>query len=254
MAMSQPTLADLVTPTTITSLLAMIAITALSLTLPRHLLPQSHQKSQTRTLFAWSLFSLITHLSIELPYLYATFTSSSPITSLLSNNPFQPNIPMTAPGVYFLNDPSRLYGAFYGTNWPSKLWQEYARADRRWGGADLTVISLELLTCLVMAPLGIAVCVNLTRGQEKQAWFWAIVVATGELYGGFMTFAPEWLSGSPNLDTSNWIFCWLYLAGLNGLWVVVPAWVLWVGFGVVTGEGATTTMGKVEEAKGKKRE
>lgn len=48
-----------------------------------------------------------------------------------------------------------------------------------------------------------------------------VVLATGELYGGesnnqsttsgntqlnaegFMTFMPEWLSGSPNLDTSN---------------------------------------------------
>ena len=29
---------------------------------------------------------------------------------------------------------------------------------------------------------------------------------TSELYGGFMTFAPEWLTGSPNLDTSNWMY------------------------------------------------
>jgi len=36
--------------------------------------------------------------------------------------------------------------------------------------------------------------------------FWIIVLAAGELYGGFMTFAPEWLSGSPNLDTSNFMY------------------------------------------------
>jgi hypothetical protein len=23
---------------------------------------------------------------------------------------------------------------------------------------------------------------------------------------GWMTFAPEWLTGSPNLDTSNWMY------------------------------------------------
>lgn len=23
---------------------------------------------------------------------------------------------------------------------------------------------------------------------------------------GYMTFAPEWLTGSPNLDTSNWMY------------------------------------------------
>jgi hypothetical protein len=36
--------------------------------------------------------------------------------------------------------------------------------------------------------------------------FWIILLATGELYGGFMTFAPEWLTGSPNLDTSNFMY------------------------------------------------
>jgi len=36
--------------------------------------------------------------------------------------------------------------------------------------------------------------------------FWIIVLAVGELYGGFMTFAPEWLTGSPSLDTSNFMY------------------------------------------------
>lgn len=44
-----------------------------------------------------------------------------------------------------------------------------------------------------------------TRLSGKIA-FWIIVLATGELYGGFMTFAPEWLTGSPNLDTGNWMY------------------------------------------------
>lgn len=26
-----------------------------------------------------------------------------------------------------------------------------------------------------------------------------------------MTFCPEWLTGSPNLDTSNPLFLWVYL-------------------------------------------
>ena len=54
--------------------------------------------------------------------------------------------------------------------------------------------------------------------------FWMVVLATGELYGGelrgmgmvkrseadvkigFMTFCPEWLTGSVNLDTSNFMY------------------------------------------------
>lgn len=39
---------------------------------------------------------------------------------------------------------------------------------------------------------------------------------------GYMTFVPEWLVGSPNLVTSNWLYLWLYLVFFNGLWVVIP--------------------------------
>ena len=38
-----------------------------------------------------------------------------------------------------------------------------------------------------------------------------IMLATAELYGGFMTFCPEWLTGSPNLVTSNPLYLWVYL-------------------------------------------
>ena len=30
-------------------------------------------------------------------------------------------------------------------------------------------------------------------------------------YDSWMTFCPEWLTGSPNLDTSNALFFWVYL-------------------------------------------
>ena len=43
---------------------------------------------------------------------------------------------------------------------------------------------------------------------------------------GFMTFAPEWLCGSPNLDTSNFMYLWVYLTFFNMLWVVFPLFVL----------------------------
>lgn len=39
---------------------------------------------------------------------------------------------------------------------------------------------------------------------------------------GWMTFCPEWLTGSPNLNTQNPLYMWLYLVFFNGLWVVVP--------------------------------
>jgi hypothetical protein len=59
----------------------------------------------------------------------------------------------------------------------------YAKADRRWAGADLTVVSLELLTVLGAGPLALWICWGIVRG-DAMVGFWMVVLATGELYGG----------------------------------------------------------------------
>jgi Emopamil binding protein. len=48
------------------------------------------------------------------------------------------------------------------------------------------------------------------------------------IFVGYMTFMPEWLSGNINLDTSNWMYKWLFLIFFNGLWVVVPLYSIYV--------------------------
>ena len=45
-----------------------------------------------------------------------------------------------------------------------------------------------------------------------------------------MTFAPEWLTGSPNLDTSNFMYLWVYLGFFNTLWVWFPIWFLYEAY------------------------
>jgi len=105
----------------------------------------------------------------------------------------------------------------------------YAKADKRWAEADLTVISLELLTVFGAGPLALWICYGISRRDYRVA-FWMIVLATGELYGGFMTFAPEWLSGSQNLDTSNFMFLWVYLVFFNMLWAFLPIYALYISF------------------------
>jgi len=64
----------------------------------------------------------------------------------------------------------------------------YAKADRRWAGADLTVVSLELLTVLGAGPLALWICWGIVRG-DAMVGFWMVVLATGELYGGGFFFA-----------------------------------------------------------------
>lgn len=45
-----------------------------------------------------------------------------------------------------------------------------------------------------------------------------------------MTFAPEWLTGSRNLDTSNFMFLWVYLVFFNTLWVFFPLYALYISY------------------------
>ncbi|KAK3076167.1 hypothetical protein LTS18_013736, partial [Coniosporium uncinatum] len=175
-------------------------------------------------------------------YLYNCFFSYKYLSPFATQNYI-----LTPPGVFFGGEKyrDRLYGPLYGTNPASALWREYAKADRRWGGADLTVISLELLTVFVGGPLAVYLCSLLARGYGEpgrnkgkvggKVAFWMSVLATGELYGGFMTFAPEWLSGNSSLDGSNWMYLWVYLVFFNMLWVFIPLWVLYVAYGSITG-------------------
>lgn len=49
------------------------------------------------------------------------------------------------------------------------------------------------------------------------------LLSLAELYGGWMTFAPEWVEGSPSLvSRADPLRFWVHLVFMNGLWVVVP--------------------------------
>jgi hypothetical protein len=180
----------------------------------------------------------------------------------------------------------------------------YAKADRRWAGADSTVVSLELLTVFLGAPLAAWICWGIARrggDGDGMVGFWVVVLGVGELYGGafflfplpffsfpypypfpffslpffydpeksifggsgeeeltrnrktgFMTFCPEWLTGSPNLDASNFLFKWVYLFFFNMLWVVLPLYALRVAF-VDIRRGMDGKRGQVREGEGESR-
>mmetsp|Transcript_9944 Transcript_9944/g.28244 ORF Transcript_9944/g.28244 Transcript_9944/m.28244 type:complete len:250 (-) Transcript_9944:106-855(-) len=113
------------------------------------------------------------------------------------------------------------------------LWREYARADRRWAVRDPTILSLELLTVVVLGPL----CLLLAYAiYSRKPWRHALqlVISVCELYGGWMTFAPEWLDGSPNLCCQDDpVLLYIYLAFMNGLWVLIPAVLAWESIGFI---------------------
>ncbi|MCJ1364952.1 hypothetical protein MMC16_004069 [Acarospora aff. strigata] len=300
--MTSPTPPPIISPTTILSLLSTLLLLLAAYAISLRHLPHPNTPTKYRILYIWHLFDALTHFLLEGSYLYNCFFTytllplpSSP-RAVTSDYPH----PASLGGArgkesqgggdgrgFFLGYRDRLYGSNYGTNAFARLWQEYAKADKRWGGADATVISLELLTVLLAGPVAAYICVLIGRvwngraggagvrgvlvrrdggggsrgmvkgkdssGEERKRrtetaeaklWFLATVLATAELYGGFMTFAPEWLSGSPNLNTSNWMYLWVYLFFFNTLWVWFPLWVLYeaymnirVAFAAASGTG-----------------
>jgi hypothetical protein len=227
--------------TTLISLSAVLLLLNSSYILSLRVLSKSTPTS-LRILFIWHAFDFLIHSIFEGSFLYNCFFTSSP---------YDPAIHHPALITNFLGQPDRLYGAAYGDNWATKLWMIYAKADSRWGGADLTVVSLELLTVLGAGPLALWICTMIAK-RDPMASFWMVVLATGELYGGlflsflssssfylmlivcvrvgFMTFAPEWLTGNQNLDGSNFMFLWVYLVFFNMLWVFLPIYAMYVSF------------------------
>ncbi|KAJ5225671.1 hypothetical protein N7468_006896 [Penicillium chermesinum] len=183
---------------------------------------------RNRVLFFWHAYDALTHIFIEGSFLYECFFSYATLPPGFST-----------PSPHFLSRSDRVYGAAYGTGPSARLWQEYAKADHRWAVADAGVISLELLTVFLGGPAAVYVCYLLWRSSSEtlsarargsaKATLWLVMtaLATAELYGGFMTFAPEWLTGSEALATQDPVYLWLYLFFFNTLWVWMPIWVLW---------------------------
>uniref|UniRef100_A0A672PLJ4 EBP like n=1 Tax=Sinocyclocheilus grahami TaxID=75366 RepID=A0A672PLJ4_SINGR len=103
--------------------------------------------------------------------------------------------------------------------------KEYGKADERWLYSDPTIVSLELLTVVLDGTLALLLVYAIIKDKHYRH-FVQITLCVCELYGGWMTFCPDWLIGSPNLNTSNWLYLWVYLVFFNGIWVVVPGLLL----------------------------
>ncbi|OAQ63402.1 emopamil-binding protein [Pochonia chlamydosporia 170] len=219
---------DLFDQTTIISLLATVAIVLVAYLTSKSVLPAS-TSSTLRFLFIWHLADALCHFILEGSFLYHCFfsyitpTADTDVASLFPT-PFN-----------FLGwENQRIYGPQSGGDNPfAQLWMVYARADKRWAGIDLGVVSLELLTVFFDGPVALYICYLISKGSPKVN-FWMIVLATAELYGGFMTFCPEWLTGNVNLDSSNFMYMWVYLVFFNGLWVVIPLYAMWYSYSQIS--------------------
>ncbi|KAK3378445.1 Emopamil-binding protein [Podospora didyma] len=226
MATSQPpALIDLIDQTTIISLLSTLAILAVAFAISRRALDASTAPS-CRFLFVWHAFDALIHFCLEGSFLYHCFFSwvVPAATKDMDKDLFFPN-----PHNFLGYADGRVHGAQAGGENPfAQLWMVYAKADRRWAGVDLGIVSLELLTVFVVGPAAVLVCYDIAKKNTARANLVMIMLATAELYGGFMTFCPEWLVGSVNLDTSNFMYLWVFLVFFNTLWVWIPLYAIYI--------------------------
>lgn len=167
--------------TTILSLLSTLAILGVAYVSSLQLLHFT-TTAKRRVLFIWHAFDALVHFVLEGSFLFNCFFT---YISVPTSDDYPHPASLGSPEVYFLGHRDRLYGNNYGSSFLTNLWQEYAKADKRWGGADLTVISVELLTVLGAAPLALYICELLRRRDAGgKLWFWTSILATAELYGG----------------------------------------------------------------------
>uniref|UniRef100_A0A286XUI8 EBP like n=2 Tax=Cavia porcellus TaxID=10141 RepID=A0A286XUI8_CAVPO len=108
----------------------------------------------------------------------------------------------------------------------ASLWKEYGKADTRWLYLDPTIVSVELLTVVLDGLLALLLIYAIVK-EKYYRHFIQISLCVCELYGCWMTFCPEWLVGSPNLNTNSWMYFWVYLVFFNGVWVLIPGLLLW---------------------------
>jgi hypothetical protein len=178
--------ADLFDQTTIISLLSTLAIVAAAYATSRQVLPSS-TSSTLRFFFIWHLADALCHFILEGSFLYHCFFSYVPAEDALAVG-FYPT-----PFNYLGHAAERVYGAQAGGSNPfAQLWMVYARADRRWAGVDLSVVSLELLTVVFDGTLAVYICYCIAKKDPKTS-IWMIILATCELYGGMWPGKTEWL-------------------------------------------------------------
>ncbi|EAU85829.1 ebpl-prov protein [Coprinopsis cinerea okayama7 len=150
--------------------------------------------------------------------------------------------------IHFLYEGTFVYYSTFGrtvntsTGIIADIWKEYALADLRWGVADPTTVAIEIITVLGAGPLCFYI-LHLLANNDHRGYFWLVVLSTAEIYGGWMTFSPEWLVGSPNLETSTFLNKWVYLFFMNFIWVIVPFFVLVHAFNNISNAFKATEAG-----------
>ncbi|XP_019897994.2 emopamil-binding protein-like isoform X2 [Esox lucius] len=119
-----------------------------------------------RWVLVWLFYDAIVHITLEGPFVYMSLVG----TVATSDSIF------------------------------AELWKEYGKADGRWLHSDPTIVSLELLTVLLDSLLALVLIYAIVKDKHYRH-FIQITLCVCELYGGWMTFCPDWLYSAVSLKS-----------------------------------------------------
>jgi hypothetical protein len=151
---------DLFDQTTLVSLSAVLVILGAAWGVSRRALAPSTPGS-LRFLFIWHAFDALIHFCLEGSFLYHCFFSYLPISEVDDLTTMHPT-PFN-----YLGYSDRIYGSQSGGDNPlARLWMVYARADKRWAGADL----VSTLNCRSEAWLSACGTSTAAKVSKESRW------------------------------------------------------------------------------------
>ncbi|KAK3391951.1 Emopamil binding protein-domain-containing protein [Sordaria brevicollis] len=108
----------------------------------------------------------------------------------------------------------------------AQLWKEYALSDSRYMTSDPFMLCIESLTVLTWGPLSLLAAYAIIRGNTSLRHIAQTIVSVGHLYGVALYFGTcffqEKFRGI-SYSRPETLYYWVYYAGMNAPWVIVPA-------------------------------
>ncbi|KAK1773398.1 Emopamil binding protein-domain-containing protein [Copromyces sp. CBS 386.78] len=108
----------------------------------------------------------------------------------------------------------------------AQLWKEYALSDSRYMTSDPFMLCIEALTVLTWGPLSFLAAFAIIKGNTSMRHITQTIVSIGHLYGVALYFGTcffqEKFRGI-SYSRPETLYYWVYYAGMNAPWVIVPA-------------------------------
>jgi hypothetical protein len=117
-----------------------------------------------------------------------------------------------------------------------QLWTLYGDADRRFLRSDPFVVVLEIVTGALVPAISLWIAHAIWKREHRRATVALLFLSTAELYGTVLYFGTELANGMADINTASFTDTVLLFFGLNGLWLIFPAWCIYLSVRELLGE------------------